>query len=114
VAAGLIYLQFNKSEDWSSPWHTYLPVSILYLLVNAFLAIVPFIPPEGSWNADGYPYYVFPVVGVGVLVLGAAYWALWTKVVPRFGGYQIVAERILDDSNGQEVIRYRKIPVKKL
>lgn len=74
---------------------------------------MPFIPPNGSWNADGYPYYVFPVVGVGVLVLGAIYWGLWTKLWPRLGGYQLVAERIVDDS-GTEVVRYRKVPVQRL
>ncbi|EHA45828.1 high-affinity methionine permease [Pyricularia oryzae 70-15] len=111
VAAGLIYLQFSKKENWSSPWHTYLPISVLYLLANAFLALVPFIPPETSWNEDGYPYYVFPIVGVGVLLLGAAYWAVWTKLWPKLGGYRIEAERITDE-DGEEVIRYRKVHVR--
>ncbi|KAK6523422.1 hypothetical protein TWF281_001404 [Arthrobotrys megalospora] len=110
VVAGLIYLQFTKSENWTSPWHTFLPVSILYLLANIFLAVVPFIPPEGGSNQDGYPYYVFPIVGVGVLILGGVYWALWTKVWPKIGGYRIVADRhLLPD--GEEVVRYRKVKV---
>ncbi|MBE3050513.1 amino acid permease, partial [Candidatus Bathyarchaeota archaeon] len=78
VAAGLIYLHYKKSENWSSPWHTYLPVALLFLLSNAFLTAVPFIPPDGDWNAGGYPYYVFPVVGWAVLLLGALYWVGWT------------------------------------
>ncbi|KAF3160354.1 hypothetical protein TWF225_003519 [Orbilia oligospora] len=110
VVAGLIYIQFKKSENWTSPWHTYLPISILYLLANIFLAIVPFIPPTGGSNQDGYPYYVFPIVGVGVLLLGGVYWALWTKVWPKIGGYRIVADRHVLD-NGEEVIRYRKVKV---
>jgi hypothetical protein len=73
---------------------------------------VPFIPPTGSWTADGYPYYVFPVVGVGVLLLGAVYWVAWTKVLPRIGGYKVVAERSFDES-GVEVVRYKKVDVKK-
>lgn len=113
VSAGLIYLHFNKRENWSSPWRTYLPIIVLYLLLNAFLAVVPFIPPNGDWNADGYPYYVFPVVGVGVLLLGAVYWVLWTKLWPRLGGYRLVAERLVDE-DGVEVVRYRKVPVERL
>jgi amino acid transporter len=112
VAGGLLYLQWNKSENWSSPWHTYFPITILYMLGMLFLAIVPFIPPEGSWTADGYPYYVFPVVGVGVLLLGGVYWAVWTKVLPKIGGYKIVSERHYDQ-DGEEVIRYKKVPVKR-
>ncbi|KAF5681707.1 high affinity methionine permease [Fusarium circinatum] len=112
VTAGLIYLHYKKSENWTSPWHTYLPISIIYLLANIFLALVPFIPPDGDWNADGYPYYVFPVVGVGVLILGGVYWSFWTKILPRIGGYKVVADRTFDDS-GVETVRYRKVPVKK-
>ncbi|KAI0129788.1 amino acid/polyamine transporter I [Xylariales sp. AK1849] len=113
VAAGLIYLQWKKSENWSSPWHTFLPISILYLLANLFLALVPFIPPDGDWNAEGYPYFVFPVVGVGVLLFGVVYWVCWTKVWPAIGGYRVEAYRIIED-NGVEVVRYRKVSTKHL
>ncbi|KAF3352375.1 High-affinity methionine permease like protein [Verticillium longisporum] len=108
VCAGLIYLQWTERENWSSPWHTYLPISVLYLLANAFLCIVPFIPPTGSSDPDGYPYYVFPVVGVGVLLLGAFWWLCWTKIWPSIGGHKIVAERQYDEQ-GHEVIRYKKV-----
>jgi hypothetical protein len=111
VAAGLIYLQWRKSESWSSPWHSFLPVTVLYLLANVFLAIVPFIPPDGDWNAEGYPYFVFPVVGVGVLLLGGVYWTCWTKIWPAIGGYRIEAHRVVDE-HGVEVIRYRKVDLK--
>ncbi|KAK4031208.1 amino acid/polyamine transporter I [Parachaetomium inaequale] len=109
VAAGLIYLQYKKSEQWNPAWRTWLPVTVIFLLCNAFLAIVPFIPPaDGDVWADGYPYYVFPVVGVGVLILGGFYWTLWTKFWPAVRGHKVVAERIID-TDGAEVIRYRKV-----
>lgn len=108
VAGGLIYLHYNKKENWTSGWHTYLPITLVFLLSNVFLVIVPFIPPDGDWDADGYPYYVFPVVGVAVLLLGAVYWLLWTKFWPAVMGHKVVSERIIDD-DGVEVIRYRKV-----
>jgi hypothetical protein len=91
VAGGLIYLRLSKSENWSSPWQTYLPVPVIYLCLNIFLVVTPFIPPNSDWNADGYPYYAFPLVGTGVLVLGAVYWLLWTRVFPRWRGYTLDA-----------------------
>ncbi|ERF68600.1 hypothetical protein EPUS_07161 [Endocarpon pusillum Z07020] len=109
VCAGLLYLHFRKSENWSSPFHTYFPVIVLYLLANIFLAIVPFIPPEAGNNAEGYPYYVFPVVGVAVLIAGAVYWWLWTRVWPRIGGYRLEAERCVSEIDGSETVRYRKV-----
>ncbi|KNG45204.1 high-affinity methionine permease [Stemphylium lycopersici] len=111
VTAGLIYLHYNKRERWESPWHTYLPIALLYLAANIFLALVPFIPPDGDWNADGYPYYVFPVVGVSVLLIGVFYWACWTKIWPRLGGYKIVSERY-EDAQGNEHVKYVKVYTK--
>ena len=108
VAGGLIYLRRSSTEGWSSPWRTWLPVVFIYLFLNIFLAVTPFIPPNDDWNADGYPYYAFPLVGTGVLGLGAVYWLVWTKVLPRLGGYELVAEKIIDET-GAEVVRYRKI-----
>jgi len=108
VAAGLIYLQWNKSEGWSSGWHTYLPISVIYLLLNIFLAITPFIPPEGDWDAEGYPYYTFPVVGICCLLLGAVYWAIWSKLYPKLAGHVIISERIVDEF-GNEAVRYKKV-----
>ncbi|KAF2029470.1 high-affinity methionine permease-like protein [Setomelanomma holmii] len=114
VTAGLIHLHFSKKERWESPWHTYLPISVVYLATNIFLAIVSFIPPDGDRNAEGYPWIVFPVVGVGVgvLLLGVLYWFCWTKVWPKFGGYKIVSERY-EDAEGNEHIRYFKVYTKK-
>jgi len=107
VAAGLIYLHWNRErEQWDSPWHSMFPVNVIYMLSNIFLAVVPFIPPDVQNTT--YPYYVFPVVGVGVLVVGVVYWAVWTKLLPRLGGYKVVSERtVLED--GSEVVRYRKV-----
>jgi hypothetical protein len=107
VAAGLLYLQFRKSENWTSPFHSFLPVTLIYLIANIFLMIVPFIPPSGPQNAQGYPYYIFPVVGVAVLLLGVVYWLAWTRIWPSIGGYRIVAEKKV--VNGSEVVRYRKV-----
>lgn len=112
MAAGLLYLHLNKAaEDWSSPFRAWLPIIFLYLLVNIFLAIVPFIPPTGPLDPDGYPYYVFPVVGVGVLLGGAVYWALWTRLWPKFRGERLVAEHEID-GEGRETVRYVSVKVK--
>ncbi|KAH7121147.1 high-affinity methionine permease-like protein [Dendryphion nanum] len=113
VTAGLIYLQYSKKEAWKSPWHTWIPVSVLYLAANIFLALVPFIPPDSDWNAEGYPYYVFPIVGVGVLLLGATYWLFWKRILPKLFGYKITTTRHIDDA-GNEHIRYVKVNNKHL
>lgn len=79
------------------------------MLSNIFLALVPFIPPTGKADSDGYPYFVFPIVGVGVLLFGVLDWYLWTRIWPKIGGYRIAAKRLLSEVDGHEVVRYRKI-----
>ncbi len=79
--------------------------------LNIFLAIGSFFPPDQGTDVDGYPYYVFAVIGVGVLVLRAIYRLDWMRLLPQLGGYQIVSERMIHD-NGREIVRYRKVSPK--
>ncbi len=83
-------------------------MAVIFLLLNIFLAVTPFVPPDGNWNAEGYPYYVFPVVGTGVLLLGGVYWAVFTKLWPKLGGYRIEVDRTFDE-HGTEVVRYKRV-----
>jgi len=109
VAAGLIYLRYRKSEGWTSPFSAWLPVIVVFLLANLFLAIAPFIPPpSGAGNDAGYPYYIFPVVGIVVLLLGGVYWAIWAKVVPKLRGYHLDEQTVVED-DGTESVRYVKV-----
>lgn len=114
MAFGLLYLQFTPAENWTSPFHSYTAATLIFGLSNAFLCVVPFIPPNES--STSYPYYAFPVVGVGVLLVGVLYWVLWAKVWPKIGGYKVVAERVVvsesESGDMQEVVRYRKVQVR--
>ncbi|PHH67378.1 hypothetical protein CDD81_147 [Ophiocordyceps australis] len=111
VVIGLLWLQHKKSENWNSPWHTPLVVSIIYLLSNLFTIIIPLVPPKGKWNNNGYPFYVYPFVGIGVLLLGAVYWTFRFKILPYFGFQNLVTERTYTET-GAEVVRYRKVAAK--
>lgn len=113
VAAGLLYIRLAPSENWSSPFTSWIPVIVVYFLANAFLAVVPFIPPDsGDLDPDGYPYYVFPVVGVAVLLAGAVYWLFWKRLLPKIWGYSIETEHRISDVDGSETVRYIKVYTK--
>lgn len=45
---------------------------------------------------------------MGVLLFGGVYWVFWKVVLPRIGGYKVVAEREVLEG-GAEVVRYRKV-----
>lgn len=108
VGIGILYLHFNReAEGWTSPWNSPLLVNLFFLLSNLFLALVPFIPPTGP-STTSYPYYVFPVVGVAVLLFGLVYWVFWKIVLPKVGGYKVVVEREMLEG-GDEIVRFKKI-----
>ncbi|OAQ97369.1 hypothetical protein LLEC1_07890 [Akanthomyces lecanii] len=105
LTVGLVHLQWNKSERWKSPWHTYLPISILYFLFNGLFIIGPFVPSTSSSLGEGH-FYLFPLVGIAVLLSGVLYWAIWIKLVPRVKGYRIEVERVFSPD---EIVRYRRV-----
>ncbi|KAK9457937.1 amino acid permease-domain-containing protein [Dipodascopsis uninucleata] len=106
VAGGLIYLQFRRDEQWSSPFHSYLPVTITYLLSNFFLMYMPLVKVPGQ---DGHPGLAMALYGMSCFVVGALYWLVWSVILPRLKRYEIVEEHIVED-NGAESIRYVKVP----
>lgn len=85
---------------------------VIYLLANIFLAIVPFIPPTGKKDPEGYPFYVFPVVGVGVLLGGVVYWWVWKRVLPRVLGYTIETRHRFGEGDQSESVTYVKVYTK--
>ena len=104
----VLYIFSTESQKWISLWHTFLPITVLYLVSNIFFAFAPFISLNGSGDPDVYPYFVFPIVGVVVLLLGAVYWYLWTTLWPKLGGYRMVTEHMFSEMTGYETVRYRK------
>ena len=107
ICGGLLWLQYRKSEHWESPFHSYLPFTLIALLSSLILVSVPFMPPAAG-KGGSIPYFVFPVVGLGTLFIGVGYWVVYAKVLPRIGGYEISVEREVRE-DGMEVVRHRRI-----
>lgn len=62
-------------KTFSAPW----VCLVLFLLANIFLALFPFFPPPKSAGPGALPYWCFPVVGTGCLLLGAVFFYLRAK-----------------------------------
>lgn len=79
IGIGLIYLHWNNIDNWNSiptPWTSWYIFTAIFVISNLFLAIIPFVPPNGTVSNDGYPYWVFPITGISIMALGAIYWLL--------------------------------------
>ncbi|GEQ72623.1 hypothetical protein JCM33374_g6310 [Metschnikowia sp. JCM 33374] len=58
------------TKKFSAPW----TCVFVFLAANLFLALFPFVPPPASVGAGGViPYWCFPVVGTGCLLMGAVF-----------------------------------------
>lgn len=72
----------NNVKTFSVPWICIL----VFLVANLFLAIFPFVPPPSdSWVQNSIPYWCFPVVGTGCLLLGAVFYYVRGYYYHRMG-----------------------------
>ncbi|SGZ53022.1 CIC11C00000002825 [Sungouiella intermedia] len=62
-------------KSFSAPWICL----VLFLLANTFLALFPFFPPPKTSGPGTIPYWCFPVVGTGCLLMGAIFYYLRAK-----------------------------------
>ncbi|OBS28229.1 hypothetical protein FPOA_02170 [Fusarium poae] len=114
VAGGLVHLYLHREKyNWNAPIKATLPVTVFFLLSNMYLVIAPFIAPDDpSQNQyKSMPYYIHCVVGIGILAAGAVYWLVWAVILPKIGGYKLVRETHVDEIDGWESNRFRRVPL---
>ncbi|KZO90750.1 amino acid transporter [Calocera viscosa TUFC12733] len=64
----------------------------LYVVWHIFLLIMPLIPPKGGKGDVSFFYATYCIVGIGVLLLAAAFYYVYIVYLPKRGGYEIVEE----------------------
>ncbi|EPS30529.1 High-affinity methionine permease [Penicillium oxalicum] len=100
VALGLIHIYLNQSvkfPDWSPGIRATLPVTTFFLVSNIYLVIAPYMPPDEGQNVyEHLPYYLHCVVALALFALGALYYVVWAVFLPRWGGYVLVKESVVD------------------
>ncbi|KAK9478196.1 amino acid permease-domain-containing protein [Lipomyces japonicus] len=111
VAAGLIYLYFNKAKyNWYPKIRATLPVAIFFFLSSLYLIIAPFVPPTAGQNVyEHLPYYLHAVVGIALFAIGAIYWIFWAKIIPQIRGYTLTRQSVIQ-SDGWSRIVFTHVP----
>lgn len=67
---------------------------------------MPFVPPTNGTGNTGLPYYLSPVVALGILALGVIYYVTRFLLLPRVFGYKLELVTV-GLSDGSQVSRYR-------
>lgn len=84
VVLGLFILRYTH-PNLPRPFKTYLPIPIFYMAAQCLLLVFPFLPQKSDTSL---PYWLYPVVGIVVLVGGVVYWVVWRVVLPWVGGFE--------------------------
>ncbi|KAF9239125.1 amino acid transporter [Melanogaster broomeanus] len=110
LVQGLFWLRWKK-PDVNRPFKVWLPLAAFYLAAAVFLLVAPFLPPaNGVGDTPPLPYYLYCLVGIGVMVVGVLYWAGWRVLLPKVFGYELVPRKeILEDGTVVTLFSRRKV-----
>ncbi|KAF2671184.1 high affinity methionine permease [Microthyrium microscopicum] len=106
VVVGLFILRW-KAPHIPRPFKVWLPIPFFFLVAQCFLLVDPFIRPPGGKGDTSLPYWLYPIVGIVVLIGGVIYWTLWRVVYPKVGKFSWV-ERKEALSDGTVIKRFVK------
>lgn len=113
VGLGLLYLKWRSYKGyhhWSPPIKVWWPVIAFFTLSSLYLIVAPYIPPSDGQNVyNDLPYWIHCVVTWGVFGVGAAYWVVWTHVLPKLGHYTLISREVLG-SDGFWRNKFIKVP----
>ncbi|KAG1834891.1 amino acid transporter [Suillus variegatus] len=110
IVIGLFYLRWKK-PDAVRPFKVWWPLAVFFLAAAVFLLVAPFLrPPGGVGDTPPLPYYLYCLVGIGIMLAGVLYWAVWRIVLPKVFGYKLVPRKEkLDDGTIVAVFSNQKI-----
>ena len=86
VVMGLFYLRYTAPNVYR-PFKPWIIVPFFFLAGQLFLLVAPFLRPPGGKGDTSLPYWLYPIVGIVVLIGGVLYWVLWRVVLPWLGRF---------------------------
>ncbi|KAI5115929.1 hypothetical protein M0805_009865 [Coniferiporia weirii] len=110
IVLGLFYLRWEKPNA-IRPFKVWWPIAVFFLAAAVFLIVDPFLhPSNGVGDTPPLPYYLYCLVGIGVLLAGIGYWAVWRIVLPRVFHYELLpTKETLSDGTVVTVFESRKL-----
>ncbi|KAJ7078579.1 amino acid transporter [Mycena belliarum] len=98
IVIGLFWLRY-KEPTAKRPFKVWLPFAVFFLAAALFLIIAPFLRPANRvGDTPPLPYYLYCLVGIGIMLLGVLYWAVWRVILPSVFSYALVPRKEqLDD-----------------
>ncbi|KAH9906117.1 amino acid transporter [Epithele typhae] len=107
IVVGLFYLRWHK-PNLPRPFKVWWPLAVFFSAASVFLLVAPFLKPaNGVGDTPPLPYYLYCLVGIGVMAAGVVYWAAW-RVLPGYLGYELIPHKEqLNDGTVVTLVRLR-------
>ncbi|KAF9052140.1 amino acid transporter [Panaeolus papilionaceus] len=94
IVLGLFYLRWKKPH-LNRPFKVWLPLAVFFLAAALFLVIAPFLKPANKvGDTPPLPYYLYCLVGIGILCFGVFYWFAWRVLLPKVFNYTLVPHKV--------------------
>jgi hypothetical protein len=85
-----LFILRHTCPDLHRPFKTWIIVPFFFLIAQGFLLTAPFLRPPGGKGDTSLPYWLYPIVGITVLVVGGTWWLVWRVVWPELGKFEWV------------------------
>jgi len=93
VVLGLFWLRY-KRPNAVRPFKVWWPFAFFFLVAACFLLVAPFLKPaNGVGDTPPLPYWLYCIVGIGVMVVGLLYWFTWRVLLPVVFRYELVPHK---------------------
>ncbi|KAE8449884.1 hypothetical protein EG329_007361 [Mollisiaceae sp. DMI_Dod_QoI] len=115
MAVGLYVVRWrrNKAHLPRPDFRAWDALVIFNICVQLYLLIMPWYPPPGGKGDVSFWYGTYCVTGIAILIACGAYYYIWSKLIPKWKGYQLRQE-LVDLGGGAEAHRISKVPVDEL
>ncbi|KAJ4016262.1 hypothetical protein NW752_003385 [Fusarium irregulare] len=114
MGVGLLLIRRRRARSGTPPsdFRAWYALVILYLLCQAYLLVMPWIPPvDGIYGGTvSFLWCTYMIVGIAIMGVCGLYYYLWMKLIPRLRGYSIRSQVISVDDNGANTHRLLRVP----
>ncbi|ORY64479.1 amino acid permease-domain-containing protein [Pseudomassariella vexata] len=114
MAVGLYVVRWRRRKaNLPRPqFRAWDPVVIFNILVQLYLLVMPWWPPNGGQYAGdvSFWYGTYVVSGIGILIACGVYYFVWSKALPKLRCYELRQE-VLNLGNGAQSHKIVKVPV---
>ncbi|KAH7358968.1 high-affinity methionine permease [Plectosphaerella cucumerina] len=115
LAIGVFLIRHRRARSGTpaSEFRAWLILVVFYLLIQAYLLIMPWFPPKtGIYGGNvSFFYATYCLVGIAILIVCGGYYYFWMTLLPKWKNYTIRSQVLdVDGDSGANTHRLVRVP----